>query len=186
MRLQKIATPVITFAVIGAVSLVGYVTHDKWVPYIFPAKSGTKAGEAGKEKDGEKHGPVDRVKLSSAAQANLGLDQEAAVDVLIPEVYWRKVLIPGVVVDRPGESDRGVTSRVAGIVTEIKARPGDTVKAGDPLFTVQLASEFIQSTQTELAKSSKDLAAAIVKRDSTAKLVKTNTNPITSTEPITA
>ena len=79
--------------------------------------------------------------LSEQAQKNLALD----VDQLAPQAYWRTQLIPGVVVDRPGESDRSVTSKVAGVVTAIDARPGDTVKAGDPLFTLQLASEFIQS-----------------------------------------
>ena len=55
--------------------------------------------------------------------------------------------------DRPGESDRGVTSKVAGVVTAINARPGDTVRAGDPLFTLQLASEFLQSAQTVAIRS---------------------------------
>ena len=185
MRSRQTLVSLAFLAAAGGLTFAGYKTQDKWVPYVFPAKSGAKAGdehagEKGGAKDdhaGHDHGHKEQVKLSPQAQANLGLDKDGAVDVLIPEEYWRKVLIPGVVVDRPGESDRGVTSRVAGIVTAIKARPGDTVKAGDPLFTVQLASEFIQSTQTELAKSSKDLATAAVKRDQTAKLVAAGTRP---------
>ena len=49
------------------------------------------------------------MKLSAQAQQNLNLD----VDTLTPQDYWRTMLIPGVVADRPGESDRGVTSKVA-------------------------------------------------------------------------
>jgi multidrug efflux pump subunit AcrA (membrane-fusion protein) len=111
------------------------------------------------------------VKLSPQAQQNLGLN----VDTLTPEFYWRTLLIPGVVVDRPGESDRSVTSRVAGVVTDIKARPGDTVKAGAPLFTLQLASEFIQAAQTDLAKTARELDFATAKRDRVANLVKVGT-----------
>ena len=185
MRMRQILVPVVALAAAAGVAFAGYKTQDKWVPYVFPAKSGTKTGDAhGEEKAagkddhaGHDHAHKDQVKLSPQAQANLGLDKDGAVDVLAPEGYWRKVLIPGVVVDRPGESDRGVTCRVAGIVTEIKARPGNTVRASDQLFTVQLASEFIQSTQTELAKSSKDLVTAILKRDQTARLVKSGTRP---------
>ena len=69
-------------------------------------------------------------------------------------------MIPGVVVDRPGESDRGVTSRVTGIVAEILAKPGDTVMPGATLFRLELVSEVLQTTQIELAKSATDLALA--------------------------
>lgn len=183
MRLRSVITPVVTLAVLGGLGYAGYKTQDKWVPHVFPSKSAGKAGgghgggeKAGGHDDhaGHTHERKDQVKLSPQAQANLGLDREGAIDMLTPEPYWRKVLIPGAVVDRPGVSDRGVTSRVAGIVIDIKARPGDTVKVGDPLFTIQLVSEFLQSAQTDLAKTSKDLDAAIVKRDQTAKLVKGN------------
>lgn len=179
MRLWKYAGPALATAAIGGAALAAYATRDKWTPHVFPAKSAAKSGDghAGHEDhDGHDHGAGgDRVKLSPQAQANLGLDQEGAVDTLVPQEYWRKVAVPGVVVDRPGVSDRGVASRTAGIVTEIKARPGDTVKAGDPLFTLQLAGEFVQSAQTDLAKTAKDLAAAVVRRDLTKKLVTAGT-----------
>ena len=181
MRILQIVTPVVTLAVVGGLAFAGYRTRDRWVPYVFPAKSGDAHGaeKAGGHDDhaGHAHAHKDQVKLSPQAQANLGLDKEGAVDVLTPEPYWRKVLIPGAVVDRPGVSDRGVTSRVAGIVADIQARPGDTVKTGEPLFTIQLVSEFLQSTQTDLAKTSKDLAAAILKREQTAKLVAKGSRP---------
>ncbi|MBX9579222.1 MAG: efflux RND transporter periplasmic adaptor subunit, partial [Gemmataceae bacterium] len=184
MRLQSVITPVVTIAVLGGLAFAGYKTQDRWVPHVFPSKPAGKSGDshgAGGEKAdehaGHSHEHKDQVKLSPQARSNLGLDKDGAVDVLIPEEYWRKVLIPGVVVDRPGVSDRGVTSRVAGIVTDIKARPGDTVKAGEPLFTIQLASEFIQSGQTDLAKTSKDLEAAKIKRDQTKMLVEKGSRP---------
>ncbi|MBA4066901.1 MAG: MchE protein [Isosphaera sp.] len=173
MRLKRILSPVLTVLALAGVGYAAFRTQDKWLPYVFPnkaAKSGDAHGEAGKP---DEHGAraVDRVKLSAQAQKNLGLD----VDTLTPQEYWRTKLIPGVVVDRPGESDRGVTSKVAGVVTAIKARPGDTVKAGDPLFTIQLASEFLQSAQTDLAKAARELDFAAAKRDRVAELVKKGT-----------
>lgn len=184
MRIRQIVSPIIALAVVGVLAFAAYKTQEKWVPIVFPGKTAAKAGDghggekAGAHDDHPAHASnKDAVKLSPQAQSNLGLDKDGAVDLLIPEEYWRKVLIPGMVVDRPGVSDRGVTSRVAGIITDIKARPGDTVKAGEPLFSIQLVSEFLQSAQTDLAKTAKDLAAAIAKRDQTAKLVAAGTRP---------
>ncbi len=173
MRPKRILSTVVTLAVLAGAGFAAYRTQDRWVPHVFPAKaakSGDAHAEAGKA---DEHGAkaVDRVKLSPQAQKNLGLD----VDTLTPQEYWRTMLVPGVVVDRPGESDRGVTSKVAGVVTAIKARPGDTVKAGDPLFTIQLASEFLQSAQTDLAKAAREAEFAAAKRDRIAALVKQGT-----------
>ncbi|VTR98988.1 MchE protein OS=Rhodopirellula sp. SWK7 GN=RRSWK_02569 PE=4 SV=1 [Gemmata massiliana] len=178
MRLRPLVTPAITVVVLGTIGAVGYRTHEKWVPIVFPSKTAAPESgahdEGGHDHAGHDHGNrTDRVKLSPQAQKNLGLD----VDTLTPEDYWRKLLIPGVVVDRPGESDRSVTSKVAGVVIDIKARPGDTVRAGAPLFTLQLASEFIQAAQTDLAKTAREIEFAITKRDRVANLVKQGTQP---------
>lgn len=181
MFVRKLLKTAAAAAVLGGLASAGYATRDRWVPHVFPERSQSGGGDghdraAGDEDDhGHDRATGDRVKLSPQAQANLGLDKDGAVDVLAPQEYWRKLAIPGVVVDRPGESDRGVTSRVAGIVTDIKARPGDTVKAGQPLFTIQLVSEFLQATQTDLVRTAKDLAAATARRDQTAKLVAAGT-----------
>jgi cobalt-zinc-cadmium efflux system membrane fusion protein len=61
------------------------------------------------------------------------------------------------------------------VVTEIRAKPGDTMKAGDPIFTLQLVSELLQSTQTDLAKAARELEFATAKRDRVAELVKKGT-----------
>ncbi|MFO0850754.1 MAG: efflux RND transporter periplasmic adaptor subunit [Gemmataceae bacterium] len=178
MWLKRILSPVITVVFLAGAGFAAFRTQDKWMPHVFPGKPEAKAegghdsAAAGGGHEGHDHGPRnDRVKLSAQAQKNLGLD----VDTPTPQEYWRTMLIPGVVVDRPGESDRGVTSKVAGVVTEIKAKPGDTVKAGDQLFTMQLVSEFLQSAQTDLAKTARELEFAAAKRDRIAELVKKGT-----------
>ncbi len=176
MSLRRVVSPLVTLAVLGAAGYAAYLTQDRWVPFVFPAKAAKSAdGHAGHAEGGEGHADHgargDRVTLSEQAQKNLALD----VDQLTPQEYWRSVLIPGVVVDRPGETDRGVTSKVAGVVTAINARPGSTVKAGESLFTLQLASEFLQSAQTDLVKTSKELEFATLERDRVSNLVKKGT-----------
>ncbi|MFO0823376.1 MAG: efflux RND transporter periplasmic adaptor subunit [Gemmataceae bacterium] len=175
MRYRYYLAPILTGLAIGGVGFAAYATRERWLPHVFPTKPEAKHdGHAGHD-DHDEPAQAQRVKLSPEAQANLGLDKEGAVDNLIPTEYWRRVPIPGVIVDRPGESDRGVTSKVAGIVSEIKARPGDTVKAGDPLFTIQLVSEFLQGAQVDLAKAARELEFAIAKRDRIAALVRGGT-----------
>ena len=187
MNFYRFVGPVLACAVLAGAGFTANFTRDKWLPILFPTKPVAKAddGHGGKlhgpdgehleteggpshDGHGHSHGSGnDRVKLSPQAQKNLGLD----VDTPVPQEYWRTILIPGIVVDRPGESDRGVASRVAGIVTEIRAKPGATVKAGEPLFTLQLVSEFLQATQADLAKASGELKIATDKRAITQNLV---------------
>jgi len=92
------------------------------------------------------------LEISSQARKNLGLVSAPAK----PQAYWRSVTIPGVVADRPGLSDRGVTSPAVGIVTAIHAFPGDTMGPGDALFTLRLFSEYLQNTQTQLFKANQE------------------------------
>ena len=92
------------------------------------------------------------LKLTPQARKNLGLVAKAA----LPGTYWRKIQVPGSVVDRPGHSDRGVTSPAVGIVTQVHAFPGDTVRPGDRLFTLRLFSEYLQKTQKEFFGSTRE------------------------------
>ena len=157
-----------------AVLIVGFVaaailTRASWLPYVFPARGGADVPKA---EDDHDH-PTDRIELSEQAQRNLGLEAKT----LSPRPYWRTIIIPGVVVERPGESDRGVAARITGIVTHIHAKPGETVKPGAPLFEFDLVSEVLQGAQVELAKTATELALAITERDRIANLVKLGTTP---------
>ena len=93
------------------------------------------------------------LELGDKARKNLQL----IVSAVRPTDYWRTITIPGVVADRPGISDRGVTSPAVGVVTEIHVFPGDTVKPGQRLITLRLFSEYLQATQTQLFKASQEV-----------------------------
>jgi biotin carboxyl carrier protein len=91
--------------------------------------------------------------LSPQARANLRL----AVKPIALTSYWRTIRVPGVIVERPGRSDLGVTTSLAGVVQRIAAFPGDTVRPGDGLFIVRLISESLLTSQTELYRTVRDL-----------------------------
>ena len=93
------------------------------------------------------------LELSEQARRNLGLVAKQAK----AQEFWRSVLIPGEIADRPGVSDRGVTSPVVGIVSAIHAFPGDTIRPGESMFTLRLFSEYLQNTQSELFKATQEI-----------------------------
>jgi hypothetical protein len=95
----------------------------------------------------------DRVRLSLQAQANLRI----VSGPLVAATYDKSIYLPGMVVDRAGVSDRVVVTPVAGVVTSVHRFPGDTVGSGEPLFTVRVLSDAMQSAQTELFKATEEI-----------------------------
>jgi membrane fusion protein, heavy metal efflux system len=96
------------------------------------------------------------VRLSKQARANLKL----VAKPLKPATYWRTVEFPGVIVDRPGVTDRGVVAPVTGVVTKVHAFPGDAIEPDAPLFTLRLTSDSLYDSQLELFKATKDTEIA--------------------------
>ena len=146
MRLSK------SFSVFGVLVLVGiaaYLTRDSWSK---PLKQ-KSATQAQKEQAAPPIQEAKTLKMTEQARKNLGLVSRPTK----PQAYWRTIEVPGEIVDRPGYSDRGVTSPAVGVVTEVHAFPGDTVKPGDRLFTLRLFSEYLQNTQSELFKATREI-----------------------------
>jgi cobalt-zinc-cadmium efflux system membrane fusion protein len=95
-------------------------------------------------------------RLSPQAIKNLAL----LAKPLALTTYWRKIDVPGMIVDRPGVSDRGVVAPVAGVITRIHAYPGDTVEPNAPLFSMRLVSEQLHASQLELFKATREIENA--------------------------
>jgi membrane fusion protein, heavy metal efflux system len=130
------------FSLLVIIQSIGCSSHE--------SSTGTSLQSA-KEPTGKSELQI--LELGEKARKNLGL----VVKAVRPTDYWRTLTIPGVVADRPGVSDRGVTSPAVGVVAEIHAFPGDTVKPSQRLVTLRLFSEYLQATQTQLFKASQEL-----------------------------
>lgn len=125
------------------------LTRAQWKQWLLPAPTASTAAAVAAS-------PITEpkvLKLSPQARKNLGLVAKAAK----PQTYWRTIQVPGEIVDRPGRSDRGVTAPAVGVVTRVHAFPGDTVRPGDRLFTLRLSSEYLQNTQSELFRVTRDV-----------------------------
>ncbi len=142
-RLVSIAKSLVGPAIVVAVLVTGWTFRKQ----LFPRQETTAASKD--DAPGESAEKQSVLEISEQARKNLTLVSKAAR----PQSYWRTVVIPGEVADRPGLSDRGVTSPAVGVVTAIHAFPGDTMRPGEPLFSLRLFSEYLQATQTQLFKA---------------------------------
>ncbi len=147
MKARQVFLGAIGCVVVSGLASVAWLTRDQWTHWLTARAPAVKADE--------RPAPVAEakvLKLSPQARKNLGLIAKAAK----PQSYWRTIQVPGLIVDRPGQSDRGVTSPAVGVVVQVHAFPGDTVKPGDRLFTLRLFSEYLQNTQSELFKATRE------------------------------
>lgn len=140
-----IGAAVVLAAVVGA-ALVAW--NGRW--------SGTDASTSvphgGEEEHASAAPEFTTVKLTLQARKNLGL---TARPVRL-QSYWRTIQVPGVIVERPGRSDREVTAPAEGVVAQIHAFPGDTVRPGAALFTLRLISQYLQTAQADLFKAARE------------------------------
>ena len=145
---KTLAGPVVIVIVLSA----GWFTRATWKSWLLPPTE-TKAAE---DKEPSSDSP-DRVKLSEQAQRNLRLEVKEVRLASADKPYWRKIYLPGSVVDKPGHSDRGIPAPIAGVVTNVFAVPGKVVRVGDELFRLRLVSDSFQASQMELFKSTREL-----------------------------
>jgi biotin carboxyl carrier protein len=156
MRLLRFVKPLLAVAVLAGIVVGGYLTRDTWMPWLRPSNLAEPTATATDVADR----PTSKVLLTDQAITNLGLTAQP----LTAQAYWKTILVPGAVVDRPGRSDRGVVAPSAGVVTAIRHLPGDTVRRGEVLFTLKLLSESLYLTQSDLFKATQDIKLAEARR----------------------
>ena len=141
-------------AIVAVVIALAFFTRAAWLPWF---------SRADDTNDEEAHGPIvagQQVKLSEQAQANLRL----VVKPLEVTTYWKTIQVPGSVVDRPAQSDRGIVAPATAVVTRVHRFPGDTVKPGETLFTLRLLSETLQLSQSELFRAAQEQEITLEKK----------------------
>jgi len=156
LNANRVLRPVIVGGLSAAMGFVGYVTRESWRPYLLPSKPAAQTDHGGSDTAG----PITKVNVSEQAQANLGLSAKPWK----AQTYLKTIPVPGMVVDRPGLSDRGVNAPVTGEVVKIAHVPGETVQPGDLLFTIKVQSESLHTTQTELFKATQEIALAVAQK----------------------
>ena len=154
MKITRLVKPFVAVAVLAGIAAAGYATRERWLPLLQKADATGTAEPAGEA------APTGKVIVGEQAQLNLGLTAKP----LKAQTFWKTIQVPGVVVDRPGLSDRGVVAPATGVVAKVYHVPGDTVRPGDVLFTLKLLSETLHLTQTDLFKATQDITLAQAQR----------------------
>ncbi len=163
---------------------LGYSTRSVWSPHLqalvasFGAEKTQGAhGHAGHDELGQNrgnhdnhagHGELtatgmeDSIRLTSRQQKNLGM----TTAIVKPARFTKYVVVPAVVVDRPGRSKVQITAHAAGIVTNIFPLERQVVEPGMPLLGMRLIHEDIVSLQAEFLKmlSQKDMLIRELRR----------------------
>ncbi len=166
-RSFKIVVGIILLASIVA---IGWFTQQTWRPLVTAAVHplpvakpadghGNAAGHEGHDHGshaGHDHGSTgasETITISEQARRNLGL-QVAAIE---PQDFWKRIVVPGQVVNLPGRSERRVNATVQGTILKVHVLQGQTVRSGDALFEVQVTSELLASAQSNLLRILQDI-----------------------------
>ena len=154
---------------IAAVVLVAAFTSDRWLPQLrervdraFLAKDDSKedshddakeSGHAGHDHGHPGHAENTAIELSEQARKNIGLK----IGKIELQPFTRNLLVPGIVVERPGRSTVQVTAPMAGIITRIYPTEGEAVTPGHKLFDIRLTDEDLVQSQADLLRTAEEL-----------------------------
>src|SRR5262245_57447973 len=144
MRVRRLLFMSGVIVALGVLGFAGWQTRDRWMPWLRPAPQAEPSHSEGAEP-----ARIAKVILSDSAITNLRL-MSAPLKL---DTAWRTIQVPGMIVDRPGYSDRSVAAPAAGTVTAIRHLPGEMVRPGEALFELRLLGEQLLQTQAELFKA---------------------------------
>ena len=139
-----------------ALTMAGYFSRDLW-----PSRGPELAPVESAEQSDAMTAPANKIIVGEQAQMNLGLTAKP----LKAQSFWKTITLPGMVVDKPGVSDRQIVAPATGIVAHIFHVPGEMVRPGDELFTLRLSSDSLHETQTDLFKTSQEIKLAQARLD---------------------
>ena len=89
---------------------------------------------------------IDHIDLSNEAFHNLGIE----LGKVKRGPYTRHLRLPGEIIESPGKSNMMVAAPVSGIVKQIHTYPGQALKLGQALLTLQVVDEAMTQAQLDL------------------------------------
>ncbi len=92
------------------------------------------------------------LELTPQARESLGLTGDGIGPIGL-STYWRTMVVPAVVVARPGRSHLQVAAPLTGVVTHVHAVTGETVTPGTLLFQIRLTHEDLVRGQREFLQT---------------------------------
>lgn len=109
--------------------------------------------EHAENEQGHDHDESGSVRLTEAAQENVGIRLEKAE----PRTFERTISVPSMVVEMPGRSHVRVAAPLTGVVSRIYPLQGEAVEPGRPLFDLRLTHEEVVEAQAALLQTVEEL-----------------------------
>lgn len=124
------------------------------------AHENSAAGHAAHEgHDHAGHDEASAIELSAQARKSIGLK----TGKIALTTFVRTIPIPGIVVERRGQTKTRVVAPLTGIVTKVYVIEGEAVEPGRPLFDLRLTHEDLVQAQVEFLRILED--ADVVERE---------------------
>lgn len=114
---------------------------------------GDHAGHSHGMKSHPGHDDLTALGISTQAEQTIGLK----VCRVTLKPYQRSIIVPAMIVERPGRTVVRVTAPLSGIVTSIAVVQGEAVTEGQALITVRLTHEELVQAQSDLLRSLAEL-----------------------------
>jgi membrane fusion protein, heavy metal efflux system len=156
MKRVNTATGVSLFVLVCAIAAVAYV----WINSLQRTEQTSRLPDKGATATSS-NTAIGKIVVSEPAQKNLGIMAKP----MIVGSYWKTISVPGMIVDRPGVSDREIVAPAVGTISQILHVPGDRVRPGDALFILRLRSESVQQTEAALYKTTQEIQLAEAQRE---------------------
>jgi len=160
--------------VVGAVLLVtGAKSYRRWLPQFrafVTASQESKEDPAndlgGLDHEGHDHGVVhpghsddNAIAVSGAGLKNIDYEP---VQVKL-STFERTIVLPAMVVERPGHSQIQITASLTGVVTKVYAVQGAASVPGSPMFEIRLTHEELVASQRNFLQTAESLV--VMKRE---------------------
>lgn len=173
---QKLALVAVATGIL-VVGGVAAATRESWLPLLVDSATATTSptDEHGHDHEGHDHHDQEKSSLSLSDQARTNLGLETGKIEL--QDWWRSIPIPGIVSEQPGHSERRITTSLNGIIGKVFVYPGQTVRPGDPLFSLQLTGELLTTTQASLLKTLQEMELLEIELKRITPLVESNALP---------
>jgi len=131
-----------------------HADHESASKRAVPFSPTRKLGQPLKSaSDNHRHDEAATVKLSTAAQKNVGITT-AQVEL---GAFVRTMTVPAMVVPRPGRSHIQVAAPLTGAVTRIYPMQGEAIMPGQPLFDLRLTHEEVVEAQAMFLQTAEEL-----------------------------
>src|SRR5215207_1416611 len=110
MNAVRSSKPFIAIALVVIAIIAAYLSRAHWWPASKPAV--TTSTDV---KHDDSSTPSNKIIVGDQAQKNLGLTAKP----LQAGVFWKTITVPGMIVDRPGFSDREVVAPAVGTISRL-------------------------------------------------------------------